>query len=257
MNNLAQAIWVETLKARRSKMPLLTALAMLLIPLVGGLFMIIIRDPEFARQMGLISTKARLTTAAADWPAFLGFMSQAVTIGGFIVFCLIGSWVFGREYSDRTAKDLLALPTARESIVLAKYVVIAAWSAGLVLMSYLFSLVVGSAVALPAVPSEVIVQGSIRLVVGASLTIVSIAPIVFFASAGHGYLPPMGVAILAIVFAQVTGFMGWGEYFPWAVPALVSQGAPIGAISVVIVLLAGAAGVAATFLWWVWADQTH
>jgi ABC-2 type transport system permease protein len=39
--------------------------------------------------------------------------------------------VFGREYSDRTLKDLLALPTLRSAIVLAKFVVVASWSAAL------------------------------------------------------------------------------------------------------------------------------
>lgn len=38
MNNLAQAIWVEFLKARRSKMSLFTALGFAMIPLGGGFF---------------------------------------------------------------------------------------------------------------------------------------------------------------------------------------------------------------------------
>ena len=33
--------------------------------------------------------------------------------GGLFLFGFLFIWVFGREYSDRTAKDLLALPTAR------------------------------------------------------------------------------------------------------------------------------------------------
>jgi hypothetical protein len=36
MNNIPQAIWVELLKARRFKMPLLTALGFSLAPFAGG-----------------------------------------------------------------------------------------------------------------------------------------------------------------------------------------------------------------------------
>jgi len=46
MNNIAQAVWVEMLKARRSRMPLLTALGFSLVPLAGGFFMIVLKDPE-------------------------------------------------------------------------------------------------------------------------------------------------------------------------------------------------------------------
>ncbi|WP_235201635.1 ABC transporter permease [Paenibacillus sp. FSL H8-0457] len=37
------------------------------------------------------------------------------------------SWTFGREYSDRTLKDLLVLPISRGKIAIAKYVAIIFW----------------------------------------------------------------------------------------------------------------------------------
>lgn len=257
MNNLAQAIWVETLKARRSKMPLMTALGFLLVPFVGGFFMIILKDPEFARQAGLISAKAELMAGTADWPAFLALLAQAIAIGGIILFGFIGSWVFGREYADRTVKDLLALPTARSTIVLAKFAVVMFWSAILVLAVYVLSMGVGAAVGLPAVPAETIWQGSLAIIISAVLTIALVTPIAFFASAGHGYLPPLGAAILAIFLAQIIAVAGWGEYFPWSIPSLYAQGNQLGWISYAIVLLTGAAGIGATFLWWERADQAH
>lgn len=257
MNNLVQAIWVEQFKTRRSKVPLLTGLGFLLVPLVAGLFMVILKDPEFARQVGLISAKAQLMAGVADWPTYLELLAQAVAIGGLILFSLIGSWVFGREFSDRTVKDLLALPTSRSAIVSAKFFVIAIWSAALVLMISLVGLVIGLAVALPEVPTQVILQGGVTLAVTAVLTIASVTPIIFFASAGHGYLPPMGVAILAIFLAQIVAIAGWGEYFLWSIPALYSQGANLGTVSYAIVFLLSLAGIAGTFLWWEVADQTH
>lgn len=151
MTNLVPAIWVELFKARRSKVPLLTGLGFLLVPIVGGLFMVILKDPEFARHVGLISAKAQLMAGVADWPTYLELLAQAIAIGGLILFSLIGSWVFGREYSDRTVKDLLALPTSRSAIVLAKFVVIALWSAALIVMIILVGLIIGLAVALPQV----------------------------------------------------------------------------------------------------------
>jgi len=256
MNNLAQAVWVETLKFRRSKMPPLTLLGFLLIPLMGGFFMIILKDPEFARRVGLISAKAQLVAGTADWPTFLNLLAQAVAIGGIILFGFIGSWVFGREYSDRTVKDLLALPTSRSAIVLAKFVVVMGWSIVATAVIYFVGLAVGTAVGLPSVPDEVFWQSTITIVISAILTISLVAPIAFIASVGRGYLAPLGAAILVIFLAQIIAIVGYGEYFPWAVPALYSQGSPIGPVSFLLVFLTGLAGMAGTFLWWELADQT-
>lgn len=257
MNNVKQAVWVEALKARRSKMPLFTTLGFLMIPLVGGLFMIILKDPEFARRVGLISAKAQLMAGVADWPTFMNLIAQSIAIGGIILFGFIGSWVFGREYADHTVKDLLALPTSRSSIVLAKFALVIVWSVALSAIVYFIGLGIGAAVDLPQVSAEILWQGTITIVISAALTITLVTPIALFASIGHGYLPPMGVTILAIFLAQIIAVAGWGEYFPWSIPALLAQGSQLGFASYLIVLLTGVAGVVGTLIWWENADQTH
>ena len=257
MNNITQAVWVEMLKARRSKMPLLTALGFSLFPLALGFFMIILKDPELARRYWLISAKAQITMGVADWPTYLRFLALATAMGGFMLFGLIGSWVVGREYSDRTVKDLLALPTSRSVIVLAKFVVLASWSIALTALNCLVGLGVGAAVALPHASMQVILQGGVAVAIATCLTIALVTPIAFFASAGHGYLPPMGVALLVMFLVQVIAQAGWGEYFPWSIPALYAQGEHLGTVSYVIVILTSVAGIAGTLFWWELADQTH
>jgi ABC-2 type transport system permease protein len=262
MSNLIQAIWVELLKARRSRMPLLTVLGFSLAPLSGGFFMIVMKDPELARRLGLISAKAQIVGGSADWPTYLGLLAQATAIGGIMLFSLIGSWVFGREYSDHTIKDLLALPTPRFVIVLAKFIIVMLWSAALTGVIYLIGLGVGAAVALPPAPVEIFWQGTITIAMTACLTITLVTPIAFFASAGRGYLPPMGAAILAVILAQVIAAAGWGEYFPWSVPALYAgmagpEYANMGLASYLVVGLTSLAGLIATLVWWEVADQTQ
>jgi ABC-2 type transport system permease protein len=256
MKNISQAFWVEALKALRSKMPLFTALGFSFFPLGGGFFMIILKDPAFARRVGLISAKAQLTMGAADWPTYLGFLALGTAAAGIILFSLIGAWVFGREFADRTAKDLLALPTPRSAIVSAKFLLIAGWSGILIIMVYLIALAVGAAVGLPPVPAQVIMQGGVTLAVTALLTFAVATPIIFFASAGHGYLPPVGVALLALALAQVVGIIGWGEYFPWSIAGVYAQGGELGIASYVIVVLTFLIGLAATYAWWELADQS-
>ena len=66
MNNFYEALYTETLKLFRSKVPLFTALGFSMAPLMGGLFMIILKNPEAAKSLGLITTKAQLLTGTAE-----------------------------------------------------------------------------------------------------------------------------------------------------------------------------------------------
>jgi ABC-2 type transport system permease protein len=257
LSSLRQALWVELLKASRSKMPLVTALACAMLPLVGGFFMVILRDPELARRAGLISVKAQMLVGNADWPTYLEFLSMASAVGGILVFGLIAGWVFGREHADRTLKDLLALPTSRSAIVGAKFTLIGLWSCALTGIIFFTGLVVGLLLALPPVPEAVFWQGLLSVGVTAGLNIVLATVIAFSASAGGGYMPAFGMLILEIALAQIVAVLGWGEYFPWSVPGLYAQGESLGAISYLIVLLTGLAGAAATFAWWELADHAR
>ncbi len=257
MSAFTQAVYVEGLKARRSRMLIFSALGFMLLPLAGGFFMIVLKDPEMARRVGLISAKARLLVGVADWPSYLGFLTQAVAGGGIVLFGLIVSWVFGREYSDRTAKDLLALPASRSAIVLSKFVVVAAWSAALTVLICLVGLGIGAAIGFPEAPAQLILQGMGPIALAACMVIALVTPFAFFASAGHGYLAPMGFLFLIVLLAQVIAVAGWGEYFPWSIPGMYSQGEVLGPVSYVIVGLTSLSGVAATLIWWERADLAH
>src|SRR5215467_9388318 len=135
MNDLSNALWIELRKATRSRMPLFTALGSLILPLVGAFFMFVYKDPEFARSIGLVSAKANLAGGTASWPSYLGLLAQGIAVGGIGLFGLMEIWVFGREFADGTLKDLLAVPVARMTILLAKFIVIALWSIVLVAMN--------------------------------------------------------------------------------------------------------------------------
>lgn len=253
--NLTSAVWAEALKMRRSMVPLFTALGLSLAPVVDGMFMIILKDPEAARSMGLIGSKAQLVAGVADWPTFFNVLGQAVAVGGAIVFAIITAWVFGREFSDRTAKELLALPTPRESIVAAKFVVIAGWTLALTVLVFLIGLGVGSLVDIPGWSGDLLWSATIDVVGAGVLTILLLPFVALFAGIGHGELPPMGWTILTVALAQIAAVTGWGDWFPWSVPALFSGAAGpraefIGAHSYVIVSLASLAGLVLTFQWW-------
>jgi len=259
MNNLSDMIWVEARKAIRSKMPLGTVLGSLFMPFGIAFLIFVSKNPEISQKLGLISAKANLMAySATDWPTYLGLSGQIIAAGGFFLFILIISWMFGREFTDGTLKDMLAVPVQRSSILLAKFIVVAVWSAALAMLIFIISLVMGAIIHLPGGSIGVIFQSSALVVITAGLTIAVAMPFALFASAGRGYLLPIGLAVLTAMMTNLVAVMGWGEYFPWGVPGLYAQGkSSLAPISYWIVFLTGLAGMMATYLWWKNADQNR
>jgi ABC-2 type transport system permease protein len=254
------ALWAELLKARRSRLPGVTVLAFTVAGLFGGLVMFILRDPGRARSLGLLGTKAELAGGAADWPAYLRLLAQIVAVGGVGVFGLVVVWLFGREFSQNTVKDLLALPVGRTTIVGAKFAVAALWCLALSLYLSVLGLPVGAAIGLPGWSPAVAVAGLAEILTTAAMTVLLVAPFALAASAGRGYLAGVAAMITAVFLAQVVAFLGYGGYFPWSVPALSTGLAgpdrdPPGVAGYVLVAMTGAAGVAGTAAWWRGADQ--
>ncbi|HSB02052.1 MAG TPA: ABC transporter permease [Anaerolineales bacterium] len=262
MTNFSSALWIETLKMFRSKVPLFTAIGFSMMPLAGGLFMVILKDPEAAKSLGLITTKAQLLTGAADWPSLFSFLAQAVAAGGMILFSIITIWVFGREFSDHTIKELLALPTSRETIVTAKFIVLAIWSLVITILIFGVGLLVGNLVVIPGWSAELVRTSFVNIVGTAALTIPLMSLVALLASAGRGYLPPFGWTIFTLFLANLSVILGWGDWLPWAVPGLFSgvggtREELLGVHSYVILTVASIIGFGATYLWWRDADQTQ
>lgn len=260
MNAFLSAFWAEALKARRSKVSLIMAAVFLIFPLVDGLFMYILKDPERARTMGLIGAKAQLTAGVADWPTFFQVLLMGTAIGGTILFAFIYTWIFGREFSDHTVKEILALPTPRTAIVAAKFTLAVIWILILTLAIFVVGLGIGNLADIPGWSVELARSSFWTLMLSALLTLMLMPVVALFASVGRGYLPPLGWAIFTMAMGQIALVLGWGDWFPWSVPGLLSTATepdPLGVHSYVMVLVVLITGTVATFIWWQRADQAR
>jgi ABC-2 type transport system permease protein len=191
----------------------------------------------------------------------LAMLSQAVAVGGAILFAFLTSWVFGREFADRTVRGLLAIPTARGAIVVAKAIVVAAWGTAITAWIVVLAFGIGMLVGLPGWSDQLARQAALRIAAAALLTIVLQPVTGLVASVGRGYIAGLAWAVLTIAVSQVLVVLGWGAAFPWAVPALAAgaagaESAPVPAGSVAIVVVTGLAGLVLAVTWWRRADHT-
>ena len=146
------------------------------------------------------------------------------------------------------------MPVQRVSILLAKFILITAWAALLTMVILVSGLLMGMLLGCQGISSPVR-GGSGRVLLRLPRSLV-VLPFAFFASAGRGYLLPIGMAVLALLIANLAVVIRWAELFPWSIPLLLAQAkTPLPPASAWIVILTGVAGIFATWLWWMKADQ--
>jgi ABC-2 type transport system permease protein len=262
---ITPALWVECKKVLHSKTLWMTALGILLVVLISGLFMFILKDPEQAKRLGLVGAKAQIFGGTADWPSFFNLVLTLMSVGGLIIFGFIFVWVFGREFSDKTVYDILALPTSRMSIVISKVITAVYWSMALILLVFVLMLGIGAALQLPGWSAYVVWHGFGILLTTGFMTVLLCLPFSLVASFTRGYLSAVGCIFLVIILEQVITQLGNGQYFPWTVPLLFSGAAealsgkvaePLGPISYILVVLTCVFSLFVTLIWWSHADQT-
>ena len=262
MKQQMQAFVAEVIKNRHSRITWVTFIAFSLAPVFGGVFMLMMKGSGAEGLSGAFKSKAVLLSFEANWDSYLGLLSQAVGVGGVLIFGFVASWLFGREYSDGTAKDLLSLPISRAKILNAKFIYYIIWCTALVVSNLLLGLLIAAPLGLPGWDSAMFL-GNLRVYfITTAMIILLNTPIAFFAIAGRGFMTPLGIVAILLVLAQIIGAMGFGTWFPWAVPGIYSGSggadlkAGLNLFSYLLIVLTGIAGYISTLLWWRLADQT-
>jgi len=255
------AMHAEFIKNKHSRIKWITFVAFALAPIFGAVLMILMKDGGYDGLSGVLKSKAVMMSFEPNWESFLGLLSQAVGVGGVLIFGFVASWLFGREYSDGTVKDLLALPVSRTKILNAKFIYYTIWCFALVISNLILGLLIGFVLQLDGWNTMVFIENLKIYFTTTILIILLNTPIAFFAIWGKGYLTPLGLVVMLLVLAQIIGAMGSGNYFPWSVPGIYSGSGgedlkmQLNELSYIILIITSIIGYIGTILWWKYSDQ--
>jgi len=261
MKSICVTLWAECMKVRKSKIFWLSMVFFVFVSFMMGLIMLIQKHPEISQKLGLIGTKASLMRfGEPNWSNYLALLLQGIGAIGLIGFGFVTSWVFGREYSENTLKDILSLPVSRSSIVISKLLVAALWSILLAFIFVIFSIIFGYLSGISDWSGKIISQFLYKCTKVSVLTILLCTTTSFFASISRGVLLPIGILILSMLMANFSGLLGLGPYFPWAIPVLLcsppgTEGIHVGITSYIILFSTSILGLFGTLAWWRYADQ--
>lgn len=261
MIGLADVLWMEILKVRRTKVFPVTLIFFVFIGIMMGMLMYLSLNPGIASRSSVITAKMSFLPGS-DWKAFFELLFQINLTIGVIGSGIITSWSFGREFSDRVVKDLLALPVSRASIIVAKLIVLLVWTVLLLLTSLLAAIITGLLIKLPGIAEISFQQLILKYLVCVILNALLITPVALIASIGRGYILPIGFVIFIMISTQLLflGLPALSYWFPWALPALYSGVAgeaipPPGLTSYIIYTFTVILGLFGTIAWWQYADH--
>ncbi|MNC19855.1 ABC-2 family transporter protein [compost metagenome] len=192
---------------------------------------------------------------AVQWEQYLTDLLDTLAPLGLIGYTFIAAWVFGREFSDRTIKDLLAKPVSRAKIVLSKFLVILAWC--LLLSIYMFAVgfAVGAIMGAQGGSAAFIWSLFFKFLITSLLYIFVTAPSILLANVTKGYLAPLGLILIIVILSNVLASFGFAPYFPWTIPSVFQSTGSLQLSSIVILAYTGIIGIAGTFAWWRYAEH--
>lgn len=261
MKKMQAVLWMEILKVRRTKIFPISIYFFIFIGVMMGLLMFLSMHPEIANRSSTINMKTSFL-GGSDWNAYYDLLIQIILTVGVIGSGIIISWDFGREFADRTVKDLLALPVHRSTIVISKLIILFAWCILLSVIVLAAAIITGLLVRIPGWTAGELVPFLKMYLVCAIFNTLLITPVAFVSSAGRGYMLPISFVILILILTQLlfVGLPGLSFWFPWALPALYSgvAGEAIpspGFFSYFLYVITVLAGLFGTIAWWQYADH--
>jgi ABC-2 type transport system permease protein len=262
MFDILTGIIVELKKLKRSKIVWIVFIGYAYVPIMGGIMMYLIQHPNLIPKTSVLSVKTSMLSIPVDWISYLNaFITQGAGLVGIVAFGFVASFIFGREYTDRTYKDLLSLPISRSVILNSKYIVYILWCLLLVISDLVISFVVGLVLKLPNWDPTLILPIIGRYFVVISFVIILGTPISFFALWTRGYLAPLGFLIVVLMLANFMPYLGGAHYFPWSIPAIYSGMAGeelrkgLNVVSYICLVVTSLAGYVLTIGWWKYGDQ--
>lgn len=140
-----------------------------------------------------------------------------------LLFAIMISYLFGREYNEHTLKTMLTIPVSRGKFLLSKYVMFLAWILILTVVTSASTLVFGFVAGLDGFSVKIVADSFAQLLFANVLLFLTFSPFVFVSLLITNMVPAMvGGAGLTLVNMLIYG-QTWAPYVPWVCPYLIAS----------------------------------
>ena len=199
-------IEMEFLKLKRSKIFLLSILGAILPPF---LMFIAVTSFDEGNTFEMMFTNVNM------------YMSAMFAV---LIFAIIISYLFGREYNEHTLKTMLTIPVSRGKFLASKYMMFLMWVVILTMVTSFSTLVFGFIAGLDGFSLKLFIDSFAQLLFANVLLFLTFSPFVFISLVVTNMVPAMvGGAGLSLVNLMVYG-QNWAPFVPWVCAYLIASG---------------------------------
>jgi len=206
---LGNLIYTELIKMKRSKMFLISLLGALVSPVLT-FFMLIGYNNQNPDTI----------------LSFKSFFSQThlfiVFIIGNMLFALITTYIFNREFEEDTLKNLLTIPVGRIKLIISKLVVLFGWIQIILIFAFISVFILGSIAGFEGINMSMIVNYIQKYIFTGLLLYLLIPSIILITILFKNYVPPLAFSIFVTMGVVIFGQSKYLAFYPWGIPVLMT-----------------------------------
>ncbi len=242
---MVNLLYTELLKLKRSEMFLASLAGAIAAPLLSfiGFISINERHPEAPISFG---------------DAFHQTSLYIVLLIGMLLYGVIASYLFSREYLEDTLKSLLTIPISRIHYIFSKLVLLFLWIGVLTLIAWGLTLVLGLIGQFQGLTFDLMLYSFYYYMLGGFLLFLLSTPVIFVTLLIKNYVPTV---IFTIIIGMGNLIVWQSEYrtiFPWSAAAVITQNDFLPPYppeyAYISIILTSIAGLIATLIYFTHAD---
>lgn len=208
---MLRLIQIELLKLKNAPVVWMSLLGVVLVPLLNAFILLVIAPQQ------------NLSEPVAWWQ----YNSQNTTFMGALIgtmlFGLIATYVFAREFVENTAKNVLTTPVQRSSFVFAKLMIVAGWLVALGIISYALAAFIGALMGLEAMSIKEVIARFPHFLGIIGLHYLNLPLVAWIALLSRSYIAPMAFSGGMTVIGLLMLNSGLHDFFPWSIPGALAM----------------------------------
>ncbi len=202
---MIRLLYTEIFKMKNSKMFLISLLGALVSP-VMTFFMLVgykRQNPDSILSFGSYFNQTHL---------FIAFVI------GNMLFALIVTYIYNREFEEDTLKNLLTIPISRVKLIISKLVILFLWIEIILLVSFLSVTIIGLITGFQNFTFDLFSEFLYKYLFTGFLFYLLVPSFVLVTLVFKGYVPTIAFSIFVTIGTIIFGQSKYLAFYPWGLP---------------------------------------
>lgn len=145
-----------------------------------------------------------------------------VFLVGTMLFALITTYIFNREYEEDTLKNLLTIPVGRNQLIISKMTILLLWVEVIMLFSFLTALILGAIGGFEGFDKSIVINHLQKYLYTGILLYMLTPVIVIITMFFKNYVPSIAFSIFVTVGTLIIMQSKYISLYPWTIPMVMT-----------------------------------